>query len=267
MGIGILFFCLSALAQISFPYLGVITAQRVKVRAGPNQNFEELCKLGTGEEIVVVEKSYDWCKVKLPVGASSFIHANYVEYLWDDVGQVKGDRVNIRAGKDVKYSIIGQAFKGQLVKIVERTLDWYKIEPIDQSYGWTACEFVSFKSKEIPPAKIVQMPTKNIYARKRMQEQAQAKQEPAALSQEPEYPPMVISALGTLEPAGENLNLEETNFRLVVQNQTAYFLKGPANIFEPFLHKQVKVDGEIKPEETAQVSHPVLLVKKIDLLL
>ena len=258
-------------AQEYFPFLGEITADKVQVRAGQHQNFEPIGTVNKGEEVVVVGKNFSWYKIKLPPQAESYISANYVEYLRDDIAQVKGTRVNVRAGKDTKFSILGQADKGQLVKVTERFLDWYKIEPLDNTCGWVSEDYLKFKSKEVPAARTVELPTLNIYKRKQMLEQQQATQEPQKAEQpvteDQSAGRITISAIGQVENLEGNANLKETSFQLVVNGQTAYLLEGPVSILEPFQHLKVKIDGYISSQTDLSNQYPVVFVTKIDLVL
>lgn len=54
------FWLLCPLTQAAqqFPFVGEITADKVNVRAGPNLNFEQLCKMKKGQDVLVLEKSY-----------------------------------------------------------------------------------------------------------------------------------------------------------------------------------------------------------------
>src|SRR3989338_1709375 len=97
----VLFFSLItgvAAAQEQFPYVGQVSGEGVNIRAGQSANFEKVGRLKSGDQVVVLEKSYSWYKIKLPIDAKSYITARYIKELDDQTGEVANDRVNVRAG-------------------------------------------------------------------------------------------------------------------------------------------------------------------------
>jgi len=96
--------------QEFFPFLAEVTGDRVNVRSGQSANFERLCQIDKGEEIVVEGKEFSWYKVRLPSSAKSFVSKKYVQFLGQNAGGVIADRVNIRAGADPSGGPGGSAF-------------------------------------------------------------------------------------------------------------------------------------------------------------
>ena len=90
-------------AQEFFPFLGEITANKVNVRAGQSVNFEKLCSLEAGDQVIVIEKNFSWYKIRLPECAESYVSAKYIQLLDGHFGEISGDRVNIRSARDSKH--------------------------------------------------------------------------------------------------------------------------------------------------------------------
>ncbi|MCA9408008.1 MAG: SH3 domain-containing protein, partial [Candidatus Omnitrophica bacterium] len=132
-----------------FPFVGQISSNSVNIRAGLNKNFEQLCQLSQGEEVLVVEKSYGWYKIKLPLVAKSYISNEFVLTNNNIDGEVVSERVNVRAGPGINHTVLGQINSGYRIQILEVIGDWYRIKPIDESFGWVSEELVSFKSRDI----------------------------------------------------------------------------------------------------------------------
>lgn len=157
--LGIVTPCL-AQARKDFPYLAEVISDNVNVRAGQNENFEKLGKLAKGEKVVVVGRSYSWDKIKLPSNCAAHVNESFLQNMGDGLAMSKGDRVNIRAGRGTNFSVIGTLKKGTLVRILEQKDGWYKIEPVEGSYGWIQTSYLKFISKQVPPARVVEPPVK-----------------------------------------------------------------------------------------------------------
>ncbi|MCC6758741.1 MAG: SH3 domain-containing protein [Candidatus Omnitrophica bacterium] len=240
-------------AQEAFPFVAKVKAKSANVRAGQNANFESLGQVQEGAEVVVVGASFDWRKIKLPADAKAYVNAGFVKDLGDGVGEVTGNRLNIRAGALVNAAIIGQLKKGDLIRLVEKKNDWYRIEPPDQSFGWVLNEFLEKTSQDIPSPRVVQAPIKNIYVKKRLE-----------AGKADELPPGVVRISGTVEDLANNM--VSSNIRHYVQSDgTVYALQGYRHVIDSFLHQKVKIEGRIKPD--VKSDKPVLLVTKISLVL
>jgi SH3-like domain-containing protein len=135
--------------QEFFPFLAEVTGDQVNVRSGQSANFERLCQLKKGDEVVVLEKGYSWYKIQMPPTAKSFVSKKYVQYLGPNAGGVTAERVNIRAGAGIHYTVLGQLAKGEQIYIEEELDEWYRIAPVAESYGWVTEKFLSFKSSNV----------------------------------------------------------------------------------------------------------------------
>ena len=88
-------------ANETFPFVAEITENNVSVRAGQSINFEKICTLKKGDEVLVTDKQYSWYKIKLPQEAKSFVSEKYVVMKNDHEAEIVGDRVNVRAGAGI----------------------------------------------------------------------------------------------------------------------------------------------------------------------
>src|ERR1044071_6373446 len=70
-------------AQPSFPFVAEVNSDQVNVRAGQSSNFEKVYQLAKNDQVVVVNQSYSWYKIRLPKLAKSFIADKYVKLLDD----------------------------------------------------------------------------------------------------------------------------------------------------------------------------------------
>ncbi|MFA5260975.1 MAG: SH3 domain-containing protein, partial [Candidatus Omnitrophota bacterium] len=258
---------LSAEEIQSYPFVGEISTQNyLNIRAGQNTNFEKVGKLLSGEKVVVVAKDYDWYKIKLPENADSYISAKYVKILGEGIAEVLGDRVNIRAQPRIEAAILGQVERESLVRVLEQPdMQWVKIEPIDESYGWISAEYIKRTDLPVPPARVVRLPTKNIYVKKRMAEEAAQQEAQAAGEEVPQKDPNGISVQGIIIDVNQESLSADIRHSIVLENNQSYYLKGYRRLFDIFLHNKVIVDGVILPE--MNTSHPVIFVNRISYVL
>jgi len=254
----------SVFAQVKdherFPFLGKIVSDNVNVRAGQSANFEKLGALKKDAQIVVIDKSYSWYKIKLPIYIRNYISKKFVKIIRDGVGEVTGDRVNVRAKPVLGSTVVGQANTGMLVRTLIVEKDWYEIEPLEKSYGWVLAEYVNFFSNDIPPPRVVQLPTKNIYVRKRMAEK-RAREQQAAKEVKLEK----FEAEGIVIGLGDKSVSKDIRHSLVIDGDTSYFLKGYRTIIDGFLQHRVVIEGYKEKEKRHNKS--VILVTKIKLVL
>lgn len=138
-------------AQEFYPFLGKITGDRVHVRSGRSENFESLLKMQAGDEVVVVDKSYSWYKIELPLKAKSYVAQDYVLMARDDQGIITANRLNIRSGPGPRHNVIGQLNEGDEVVVMDKEDGWLRIRPVPKTYGWIAEEYVNFQSKDVDP--------------------------------------------------------------------------------------------------------------------
>lgn len=264
--LGVFFlFCAFARTEEKLPFLGEITADKVNVRAGPNLNFEQVCQMNKGQEVLVLEKSYGWCKIRLPDTARGYINPKFVTPRFEGIGVISANRVNIRAGAGENFSVIGRLDKGERVRIKGQSQGWHAIEPVERSYAWVLEKFVVYKSDQIPPERIIVEPSRNIYVKKTevpvTTEQATA---------QPPLPPQParqdfesFSAIGMLEDAGRFFRSKDIRHKLIVDGKTVYYLQGDEQILNRWTHYPVKVEGTIKKDPAGVYKYPIISVTKI----
>ncbi len=258
---GVLIWALALLLGISqaaeqFPYLAEVKTDQVNLRAGPHTNFEVLSQLSKGNEVVVIGKEFEWYKIKLPEQAKSFVNRSYVKEHGGGFGEVTGNRVNIRSSPGPNSSIIGQLNKGDKFKIVEQVKEWYQIEPVEGLYGWVSEQFLAFKSAAIPNPKVVQLPSRNIYKRKKqLEEEERIQKELAAKEREKS----IFGVTGIVALFDPSVN----QYRLFVDESTFYDLHGVHQIFDQFLNKKVQVEGILQKDLQTTSPYPVIDVVRI----
>ncbi|MDP2938885.1 MAG: SH3 domain-containing protein [Candidatus Omnitrophota bacterium] len=253
----IVFFCSCLLAKEEYPFVGLVTHDKVNVRAGANTNFEILSKLAVNERVTVLSKSYEWYKISLPKDSVCYINERYVK-ITDSEYIVTANRVNLRAKPGENFTVIGWVDKGQTVKILKKTGNWYGIEPLGNCVGWVNEKFISYYSEfkkddnklqaKVTPA--LQLETKNI--KSKLEKTKVVKSEQSIDKQ--------TTAVGIVKPMGRVFKRSGTH-KLMWDNKIIYILQGDRGKLDSFINYRVKIIGERL--EIPSSKYPVIYVKQI----
>ena len=239
-----------------FPFVGEVVGEKVNVRAGQSANFEKLCQIPHGMQVLVVGKNFSWYKISLPQEASGFIVDKYVTRINAATGVVTADRVNIRATQDVNSTSLGQVSKGMTVKIREAKNGWYKIEPLPESVGWVSQEYIKFKSKDVSsyrPQPVVTAVSIPITVDKK-------ESLVAAVT-----PVKNVSVTGTFETFVNPLS-DSIRYRIVVNGQPACLVNTSGQNMDALSNYKVKAEG-ITDSKSSASPLPVVTITKIQLIL
>ena len=131
-------------------FKGKINAHSINVRLDATTSAPVACTLAEGAQVEVVEEAYDWYKIRLPKVAPAYIKKNLVECINVEAqglssdrqtqeclnAKITAERVNIRFEPSESSWILGKADKLTVVNILAEEGDWYKIEPVYESYRW-----------------------------------------------------------------------------------------------------------------------------------
>ena len=157
----LVYFCLTgfAWAETFEAFTGKINAKGINVRVDSTVGSEIICSLAQGESVEVIREVYGWYKIRLPKEAPAYIKKILVECNssnLDPVSQmskcqsakVMRDSVNIRLRPNESAWILGKVDKATVVNVISDDGAWYKIYPVDQSYGWVNKKFVDKTEQE-----------------------------------------------------------------------------------------------------------------------
>lgn len=250
--------------QEIFPFLGEVTGDRVNVRSGQSANFERLCQLNKGDEVVVVDREFGWYKVQLPKEAHSYVSKKYVQYLGKNAGGIVADRVNIRAGAGLHHTVLGQLDKGEQIYLAEEKGEWYRIEPISDSYAWISDQFVSFKSNDVLEyqSETYSRPFVETDLFGIAEDQVMAEDAGSGIEQEEE----IYSAVGYVEKF-EDKDEDGIQYKIVENGRTVCYVLGENHMLGRFMHYKVSVEGTVNKKLQAKYVYPVVIVSKVRLML
>jgi len=136
-------------AQSAVVLKGRVNSDNINLRADSTPVSEVVCTVRKGTEVEIVREYYDWCKIRLPKSAPSYIKKRFVACL-DETAQpacsnarVINNRVNVRSRPNESAPILGKADKTQILVILSEENGWYKIQPIYNSYAWIHKKFLT----------------------------------------------------------------------------------------------------------------------------
>ena len=232
-------------ADEQFPFLAQVSKESVNIRAGANTNFEVIDKLKLGSQIVVLSKSYDWYKIQLPISSKAFIRADYLLIRSHSVAELLGDKVNIRASANSDSSSLGRLKKGELVKLVKQTNEWWQIEPPLETFGWIREDFISFKSRVVDSS----------FMREPLVFPAQETHKNTFTTTD------VKGQLKSLASSEANIRYE-----LMINGKLAYYIQSIPNI-DRFKNATVLIKGVVIADPDHRYEYPMLRAINISLLL
>lgn len=260
--------------QEFFPFAGKINVKSVHIRAGQSKNFESLGQLKLDDPIVVEERSYSWYKVRLPQGAKSYIAREFVGVISAKVGEVTADRVNIRGGAGINYSVLGQVNEGDRVLIADDSMDeWVRIRPVPETYGWIREDFIDFVSSDagedrwLDDKELALLEKAAQKAEEDARLAAAAVEEDAPDSADPTPDPPAAVQTSFTGVLTENSAGNGFEYILVNNGDGTYYLDGFSQLLKPFVNYRVKIEGRLKETPPADLDHPVVVVSRIQLIL
>ncbi|MDP8211873.1 MAG: SH3 domain-containing protein [Candidatus Zapsychrus exili] len=181
------------------------------------------------------------------------------------------NKVNVRAGASINSSIIGSLNINDKVYILESQEKWYKIEPIDNSYGWITEDYLVFKTNDTTKyqqraliGKIEEL-EKKVLLREQNQEKARLRviEEEKARQEELNR---IIKIKGVLELRDQS-DADNIKHQVITDLGEVYYLEGPEHIFRDFISSVVEAQGKINHNKKNQHSYPVLIISSIKLVL
>ena len=230
---------------------GQVNADKINVRVDATIGSALACSLDKSALVEVVGEAYDWYKIRLPKEAASYVNKNLVECInFESISsttntpakclnaKVIKDRVNVRQGPSETAWILGKADKLTVINILSQEGDWYKIQPIYQSYGWVNKKFIS-KEIVLPKNEVLNLPVKNI------------------------EPVKQLILEGAISPYGVVLWRKATH-KLITSDNKVYLLKGNRQGLDSLNHQKVRVSGKLitLPEN----NHPIVEIDIIEAL-
>lgn len=215
-----------------------VNADNINIRTDATVNSEIICKVNKGQTIEVTKEFYDWYKIRLPKNAWAYIKKIFVTLIDDKSARVLKDRVNVRLRPNESSPILGRVNNNEIINLVEDKGEWYRIEPVNNSFGWIHKRFVS----KIHLTKI----------------------EEAVLPQKTEKENNDnITIEGIISPYGKIFKLQATH-KLLTPDKKVFLLKGKKEDLDAFNYRKVKLVGKLV--SPVKQKYPIIEIIKIETL-
>ncbi|NUQ36167.1 MAG: hypothetical protein HUU29_14630 [Planctomycetaceae bacterium] len=138
-----------AAGPATFPHVGQVSGDSVRLRGGPSTQHSTLEVLKKGDKLVVVSEKDGWFEVRLPQSCPCWIAEQLLKDNGDGTASVTGDNVNLRASADTKQYPIGQVNRGTVSLVrgddgnTVKQGGYVRIVPPEQARAWISKEFIA----------------------------------------------------------------------------------------------------------------------------
>ncbi len=215
---------------------GEVTSDNINIRTDSTTSAKVICVANKGERLEIVKELYDWYKIRLPKTAPSFIKKSLVTPIDEKTAKVAKNNVNIRLEPNESSAILGKANENEIINILEDAGEWYKIEPVSNSYGWVHKRFIT-KNLTPPKQEIKVIP--------------------------PPAPDDTVVIEGVIKPYGMVFRRVATH-KLFTSDNKVYLLKGNKKTLDTLNYHKVRVTG--KPISAKNQKYPTIETQKIEAL-
>lgn len=226
------------------PFEAQVSRAEANVRAGSSVHDDVLATLPRDSRVRVLGEHAGWYRIGLPREARCYIAAPYV----DAAGVVTGEHINVRAGAGRQFAILGQAQRGEQVRVLERLEGWLRVEPTAQCSGWIRADLVA----PVPAvAAAPETPASELEATTAAEMTAAAA--PIATELPPTATGVLESARGFRRPA---------KHRLTHAGRTLFYVRSHTLDLSPYKHQRIAVWGTMDADIRAP--HPVVTVQRVE---
>lgn len=129
------------------PFVGLVTADRVNLRARPSLSSEVIFQFSKGSKILVLAKEGSWYGVELPSEVPVYVARPFVS-IEDGKGRVKGNRVRVRAGAGQAFPSLALLKDQEEVLIRRVVVEWVEIRPPSSCRGWVSQAYLTFLERK-----------------------------------------------------------------------------------------------------------------------
>ena len=148
-----LFLVLAAFIMVSLrayaqDFTGETTSNDINVRSDSTTASPPLCTFSKGTRIIIVEEKFDWYKVRLPQAFKAYIATKYIDIIGPKKGKINATALNLRLTPSVDAYIVGKAKVNDVVTIIGKDGEWYKISAYPYGTGWINKRFIKIRKTD-----------------------------------------------------------------------------------------------------------------------
>lgn len=124
-----------------------VTASKLNVRNGPSTSNPVIHSLYRGIRITVISESGGWFRIRLSDGRTGWVSKTYVTSDYNSSGTVTVSKLYVRSGPSTLHNIIHSLYKGNKIRIIGVSGEWYRIKLSDGRIGWVSASYISETSE------------------------------------------------------------------------------------------------------------------------
>lgn len=136
-------------ASSDLHFVGLVTADRVNLRARASLSSEVIFQFSKGSKILVMAKEGSWYGVELPPEVPVYVARSFLS-IENGKGRIHGKRVHVRAGAGQAFTSLALLKDREEVVIREVVGEWVKIQPPSSCRGWIHQAYLTFLERKAP---------------------------------------------------------------------------------------------------------------------
>lgn len=246
----------------SFP--GEINADDINVRVDSTITAEVISKVNKNEKVIVISEGYNWYKIKLPRNSPAFVKKDLLVNIDAKTAKVLKDKINVRLRPTESSPIVGRIDdKDETINIIENSGEWYKIAPVNNSFGWIHKKFVNKVIEPVIPPPVeeesVQQSAKDVIVQQSAEEGDSALA--VKISGDKLETDAQVIVEGIIEPYGKFWKRKATH-KLVTSDNKVFLLKGSKEQLKTFTRQKVRITGKLITDEKQK--YPVIEILNME---
>jgi uncharacterized protein YgiM (DUF1202 family) len=249
-----LLFSKISFTEEGFPFQGNVNSDNINLRSDSTVNSKIICTVDKGERLDVILEWHDWYKVRLPKKAPLYIKKNMLECMTSTEknrpclgAKVIKDRVNVRLGPTESSPVLGQLKNGEVVNILGDPGDWFKVEPVKDSFGWIHKKFVD---------KVSDIKTDNTNLVQPLAVTEEIKKGTPSAQEE-------VFLEGIINPYGRVFKRTATH-KLITKEGNIFLLRGKKNSLDTLNYQKVRVTG--KKINSPKEKYPIIEIGNVEVM-
>ncbi|MGL5712601.1 MAG: SH3 domain-containing protein [Paraclostridium sp.] len=120
--------------------VGKINSEEVSIKSGKSNEYQSIKTINKDEKVSILEKSNKWYKVMTEDGIIGWTRFSNVDIEGLNVSNlnatIKEESVSVYKGAGTKTGLTTKIVEGDIVTILEKKDDWYKVKLLDNQEGW-----------------------------------------------------------------------------------------------------------------------------------
>jgi uncharacterized protein YgiM (DUF1202 family) len=125
------------------PVKATVTGSQLNIRVKPNTTSTILSQAFRNHVLKVVAIKDKWAQVEVPRSAQVWVQTKDLKN-----GVVQKNDTPLYAGPAIQYAQVGELAKGETVKKILGSEQWWQITTARKMYAWVSAEYLKFPTQE-----------------------------------------------------------------------------------------------------------------------